>query len=171
MPASTQCATVPAAPKSTSSGCAATTSTRWTSTSGSADGGKKLTTGASRGEPEYSIADARSQRAAAGAQDQQGQLGAVGAERGAETVEDLPLAGEDQPGATGRHPGRADLLGDPGPFLPEPDQRGVDLVDALAQGGDVGLCLGRRLGQHGAAHLSAPLVYGGPLTRSTKTPR
>src|SRR5205807_475476 len=106
-PASTQPATVPAAPKSMSSGCAATTRTRSTSVSGVAEGGK--------------LTSLCSEPAAPGPQDEQCQLGTVGAQRLPETVQDLALAGEHQPGASAGYAGRADLLRDRGPLLPEPD--------------------------------------------------
>ena len=63
------------------------------------------------------------QRAAAGAEQQQGELGAVGAEGLAEPLQDLPFPGEHQPGAAGGHPGSPDLLGQRGPLLPQLDQR------------------------------------------------
>src|SRR5690349_12396867 len=127
MPASVQAATVPAAPKSMSSGCAATTSTRVTSDRGVAEGGnvtRSQSTRTYRGRRPLG-----SEATTAGAQYQQGELGSVGAQGGAVPVHDLPLAGEHQAGTARGHPGRADLLRDRGPLLPEPDDRRVDLVD------------------------------------------
>src|SRR3989440_4791379 len=170
MPSSIQRATVPAAPKSMSSGCAATASARATSGNGWTDRGK--VTG-SPGSP-------RSQGPTSGTQDQQGELGAVRAQGTAEAVEDLPLAGEHQPGTAGGDAGRADLLGDGRPFLPQPDDRLVNLVDPGPQVRDMdlriirgpgGRRLGRGLAQHRAAHFSAPSGRCGSLhPRSTERP-
>src|SRR2546421_137692 len=146
-PSSTQRATVPAAPKSMSSGCAATASTRSTSGSGWTDRGNVTASPGSLREARFHAvfprrcapqsrrrrASLRSQGPTSGAQDQEGELGAVGAERAAEAVEDLPFAGEHQPGTAGCHPGRAHFLGDGRALLPELDDRRVDLVDPGAQ--------------------------------------
>src|SRR5215470_5696555 len=149
MPADTQPATVPAAPKSTSSGWAKTQSTRLTSASGSADGGNPTS----------------DELAPAGPQDQQGELGPVGAERVAVAVQDLLLAGQDQPGAARGDPGLADLAGDRGPFEPERDQRLVDLIEASAQVGDVRVrgLLGARLFGRGLVRLVGGGVQDGAV--------
>src|SRR5262245_54774605 len=123
MPADTQPATVPPAPKSTSSGWAKTHSTRLTSDSGSADGGNPTNRDPMRRSDQLSPACP---------QDQQRELGPVGAEGVAEAVQDLLLAGEDQAGATGGDPRLADLAGDLGPLEPQRDQRRVDFIDAFA---------------------------------------
>src|SRR5439155_5122275 len=101
------------------------------------------------------------------AEDQKGELGAVGAERAAEAVEDLAFAGEHQSGTPGCHAGRAHFLGDGRALLPELDDRRVDLVDPGAQLRDVRLrTFGgpgtRGLAQHRAAHFSAPSGRWGP---------
>src|SRR4051794_4528326 len=119
MPASTQVAIVPAEPKSTSSGCARTHSTRSTSVRGVAEAGKVM----------FPVVPRRAlQRAAARTEDEQGQLGAVGAELGGEALQDLALAGQHEAGAAGGHTGLADLLRDRGAFFPQCHERRVDLV-------------------------------------------
>src|SRR5689334_23060901 len=102
--------------------------TRSTSVRGAAEAGK-VTRPLSRSRRAL-------QRSAPGAQDQQRQLRAVGAQLTAEAVEDLPLAREHQASAAGRDAGLADLAGDRRPFLPQLDDRRVDRVDAIAQAGD-----------------------------------
>ena len=82
-------------------------------------------------------ASASDQLAPAGPQDQQGELSPVGAQGVAVAVQDLLLAGQDQPGAAGGDPGLADLAGDRGPLEPERDQGFVDLIEARPQVADV----------------------------------
>src|SRR4051812_14072797 len=97
------------------------------------------------------VRNPRLQPSAAGAENQQGELDSVVAQRLAEALEDLALTGQDQPGTPGRHAGPADLLRDGGPLLPELDQGVVDVVDAGTQRADVRgrrvrTCSGRGVG-------------------------
>jgi hypothetical protein len=77
------------------------------------------------------------QLAAAGAEEEQRELGAVGAEGVPEPAENLLLTGEYEPGATGGDPGHPDFVRDRRPFLPQFDDLLVDLIEASSQARDV----------------------------------
>src|SRR5262249_6473899 len=83
---------------------------------------------------------------ASGAKDQQRKLNTVGTECVAEAVDDLALAREHEPGSARRDAYPTHLGGDSGALAPQLDQGVVDLVDALAQAGDLGDCFADRPG-------------------------
>jgi hypothetical protein len=100
-------------------------------------------------------------------------LDAVLAERRAEALQDLPLPREHQARPAGGDAGAADLLRDGGAFLPEPDDRRVDVVEAAAQRGDVRVgsrCPVRRsvgAGFHGDGdHFLVPFLWWAWVFRS-----
>src|SRR6185369_16697744 len=165
MPESTQPAMVPAAPKSRSAGWAATQRMRSTSEIGAGEGGKLIADQLKRPRnPVFGqlvrspyprcqmIFDLRfcgsEQRSTPGSQDQQRQLYAVGSERLAEAIDDLPLPLEHQPGPAGSDPHSADLAGDRGSLAPQLDQLAVDLVDSVPKIGDLFRSALRAHGNH-----------------------
>ena len=117
MPAATQVATVPAAPKSMSSGCAATHRTRVTSVDRRGQRREAHVRDYVRALPRPARPGYSGPRPARRISSASWTPSAP--ERVAEAVDDLALAGEHEPGATGGDADPADLAGDRGAFPPQ----------------------------------------------------
>ena len=176
----TQVATVPAAPKSTSSGWAATHRTRSTSAVGSGESREascalytsRHVTAATAlaparrccgSEPTPGSRRYGSESAATGAQDQKRQLYAVRAQRLAEAIDDLALAGQHQTSAAG---------GDPDPDRPHRRSRRVPSTGRSTSGRSRRSgCARRRCARRQRAAVPGTTAIRSSLTALAMVPR